>query len=175
MSKLRLTTKKTVDGKTFYYKDFGSEAHGRTSFRLWVHYSLIERGDDGEPYLVLPCKGTLAQGKSSSTVILRPGNKYIYQVEIPCGYRGEGDYEILNAPDATYYTYYLYRSPAGSLGIGIGGLIESSVDPLKISWTRTGRLYGAPGGGTRYYYSDGKIEDFEETDECEIEDLAEVE
>ncbi len=175
MSKLKLVTKKTTDGKTFYYRDFGSESHGRTSFRLWVHCKLVEKDDNGEPYLVLPCKGTLTQGKSLSTVILRPGNRNIYQVEVPCGYRGRGDFEILNDPNATSFAYYLYRSPLGSLGIGKGRLIESSVNPLKISWTRTGRLYGAPGKGTRYYYLDGKIEDFEETDECEIEDLAEVE
>ena len=159
MSEFRLTAKKTADGRVFYYQDFGCESHSQTSFRLWVHYRLVKK-EAQVPYLVFPCEGTLRQGKSNSTLILRPGNKHIYQVEIPCGYEGSGTFEV-HDPNAICYEYYVCRLPPGSLGISKGGLIESSVDPLILSWSRTGCLHGAPHKGTIYYHSNGIIENFD--------------
>ena len=123
---------KEAEGKRFYYKDFGSESHGRTSFRLWVHPSFVQKDEKGKPFFELPTKGHLEQGKSSYTVILRRGEKWIYDVGIRCGYRGGSSFEILNDPNAKVFKYYEYRSPRGSLGISTYALVESDQDSNSI-------------------------------------------
>jgi len=167
---------KEVDGKKFYFVDFGSESHGRSSFRLWVHYSLVQKDENGQPYLELPCQGSLSQGKSDKTVILRPGEGWIFQVGTKCGYRGYSNFEILspNVSEDKVFEFQEYRSPAGSLGVSYYALVESPEGFLKVKETRTGRLYGAEPVLIKFYHADGKVEAFENADECELEDLAEV-
>jgi len=178
MKKIYLNTKE-VEGRRFYYFDFGSETHGRTSFRLWVHYRLVgwEAEEDGSqrPVLEFPVRGaTLAQGKKPSTVIMRPGTGVVYNVYVPCGYRGDGRVEKWNPEPTRVFGYSVYSSPRGSLGVSHGYLVELQDEvPLTYQWRRTGRLYGKPASGTVILYPDGREEDLEETELCEIEDLGE--
>ena len=46
---------KEFEGKRFYYIDFGSEVHGRTSFRLWVSHLLVKKDEEsGKEYVEFP-------------------------------------------------------------------------------------------------------------------------
>ena len=174
MKKAYLQTKE-VDSRKFYYVDFGNEGHGRSSFRLWVHYSLVKKDKEDKPHVEFPLvSATLSQGKSQYTVIARPGNNVIYDIFVKCGYRGYGKVEKFNHEPNNLFTYYIYSSPRGNLGISEGYLVELPKDTsLTYKWHKSGRLYGKPADGTTIVYPDGRIEDIEETDLCEIEDLAE--
>lgn len=169
-------SEKVVDERKFYYIDFGSEVHGRTSFRLWVHSSLVERDDKGKPVLYLPRMfARIDQGKHSKTKILRPDKSFwIAHFYCRCGYRG-GSSLTVKEKDAIVIPYSEYRSPRGACGISIGALIQIpiQIDAITIKWKRWGRLYGAPGEGTVILTKTGLIEELPEADLCEIEDLAE--
>ena len=168
-----LKTKETEKGK-FYYTDFGSERHGRTSFRLWVHPSLIKRNENNEPYIEFPLENaSLITGKSEYTIILRPGDCNLFDLFVPCGYRGGASINVIT-PYESEFPYYAYKSPTGSLGVSVGELVITEEDHVTYEWKRTGRLYGAEPKGTTTIFLDGREENFEETDLCEIEDLAEV-
>ena len=165
---------KEIDGRRFYYSDFGSENHGRTSFRLWVHHSLKKLDEEGKPYIEFPLKGSLTQGKSPYTVILRPGDNLIYDVFVRCGYRGEGWVEEFNPQPIKNFEYAIYSSPRGNLGISYGYLVEvAGENSLSYKWKKTGRLYGKPSSGVTIITPEGETQELEETDLCEIEELAE--
>lgn len=159
--------------RKFYYCDFGSKYHGKTSFRLWVHHSLVT-WKDGQPYLQIPQQNvSLQQGKKAGTWILRPGNDNLFEIYVPCGYRGEAILETIT-PVTAKADYCVYHSPVGSLGVSEGCLITTSEEAVAYKWNRSGRLYGAPGSGTSRVDLTGNKVDYEETDVCEIEDLAEI-
>jgi hypothetical protein len=161
------------EGRRFYYGDFGSEYHGRSSFRLWVHPSLVT-WREGVPYLELPRTGTsLAKGQKSATWILRPGSRNLFDVYVPCGYRGGADFEVTSA-HTQVVPYEVYRSPVGSLGVSRGALVETEEVAVVYKWHRYGRLYGSAPEGLTKITLDGKVTEFEETDVCEIEDLADI-
>jgi len=176
MQKVYLETKE-AEGRKFYYIDFGSEYHGRNSFRLWVHYSFVKKDEKDRPYIEFPIKNaTLNQGKSEKTVILRKGNNTVYDVFVKCGYRGYGKVEKFNPEPVKIFEYAVFSSPRGNLGISEGYLAEvEGENSLTYKWNKTGRLYGKPSEGTTVIYPDGKKEDLEETELCEIEDLGETE
>jgi hypothetical protein len=165
---------KENDGRVFYYADFGYEAHGRTSFRLWVHHKLVSWNDD-LPYLEIPRRGiSLQEGKKAGTWILRPGEENLFEIYVPCGYRGSASFEILTPVTATAF-YSVYQSPRGSCGISEGALISTAEEAVVHKWERTGRLYGDPPTGITKIDIEGKMIDLEGLeDACEIEDLAEV-
>ena len=173
MERKNLKIKETEKGK-FYYRDVGSERHGKTSFRLWVHHSLVQRDEKENPYIEIPLKGvSLSHGKSNATVILRPGGLNLFEIFVSCGYRGGANYKILT-PYEDEYQFKVYHSQVGSLGISVGALITTKEDHVTYRWSKSGRLYGAPPTGTETILINGKVEIFEETDICEIEDLAEI-
>jgi len=161
----------------FYYLDWGNEDHGRISFRLWVYHKFVEtKENDGlqTPCLALPkTRISLVQGKRPRTLILRPGDRNLFEIFVPCGFRGGAQFEILT-PVAAVYEYLVYRSERGSLGVSRGALVVTDQDAVTYRWQRTGRLYGDSPEGTTTIFIDGSVEEVEETDLCEIEDLAEV-
>lgn len=164
-----------IEGKKFYYVDFGSETHGRKSFRLWLSSRLItkEKTKDGQEIEVIkfPIKAYVER-KESGTLVLKPSeNCWTFDVYVPCGYRGDGTIDI-RSDFETVHWYYEYQSPKGNLGISAGGLITTKNNYVKIRWERTGRLYGDPPKGIRIYYSDGRIEDIEEIEN--LEELADL-
>ena len=171
--KVYLSVKETTNGR-FYYADFGSERHGKTSFRLWVHPSFIQKDDKGDPHFTLPMEGvSLSHGKSNSTVIMRPGDLNLFEVFVSCGYRGGASFEIIT-PYESEFVFKKYHSQTGSLGVSVGALVTTKEDHVTYRWSRSGRLYGGSPTGTETVSIDGTVEVFEETDLCEIEDLAEV-
>jgi hypothetical protein len=158
--------KKVVEGKTFYYKDVGFTAHGKPSFRLWINKQFVEQ-DGGEEFIQLPLKGARIVRTEKGNLVLRPEQGWnTFVVGVPCGYRGESGFQVLEPHEG--YEYKVYDSERGSLGVSTYALICTQTDKVQIQWWRTGRLYGdSPRGVTIYYL------DHEETIETEdgIEDL----
>jgi len=167
---------KKVDGRNFYYIDFGSETHGRTSFRLWIHASLVLK-DKEKPFIKFPVQAArIDQGKSSKTLILRPdSNFWVTDFYIPCGYRGSSSFMVKES-GIIVHPYYIYMSPRGNLGVGQGALFQvpANLEAITVFWKKTGRLYGDPPSGSIILYKDGRVEELQECDLCEIEDLGEI-
>ena len=156
MRKLNIE-KKEFDGNMFYFKDFGSEIHGRTSFRIWISSKLIQKDEEGREYIELPCKGQIIKTEKG-TLVLKPGTNYIFDIYVACGYRGESYIEIIEPSDAKSFEYLIYHSPKGNLGVSTGMLVEANSDKIKVFWKKTGRLYGEPAEGYSVYYADGSVE-----------------
>jgi hypothetical protein len=151
---------KSADGKVFYYTDLGS-GRGQV-YRLWFSPTFITREEENQ-YIIFPLKGEIVQGKSSSTLVLKKGQKQIYVFEIKCGFRGCSSFEVLSPSDVQVYEYKRYHSPRGNLGISTGALVLiNSDEPLKIKWHKSGRLYGGPNEGIMIFYPDGKIEEIDD-------------
>ena len=166
---------KEAEERRFYYADFGSEDHYRTTFRLWVHHKVVTFTDEGAPVLAHGTEGRVDEGKSDATRILRPDPRYwIAVVFCPCGYRGSSVITPTTS-GAHAEKFWRYESPRGNLGVSEGALlvVPTTVDAVTVRWERTGRLYGAPASGTTIVYRDGRVEELPETDLCEIEDLGE--
>jgi len=173
MKKLEVQVKQ-LDDRRFYYVDFGSEDHGRTSFRLWIHPSLLTRENEEKVYLEVPKKGVkLEQGKSQRTWILRKGQHTLFDIFVECGYRGGSSFTILT-PVVQDVEYKVYDSPRGRLGVSYGALVTVEEDGVMYKWKRSGRTYGKPKEGLCKITLTEVIE-LDETDVCEIEDLAETE
>lgn len=173
MNKQRiLVGKKEAEGKVFYYIDVGSEDHGRKSFRLWVAGSLIEREEkDGRAieFITLPREGVEVKKTEKGTLVLKKGPYNMFDIFVPCGYRGGSSYEFLS-PVELVLPYEVYRSERGSLGVSKGALVLTKEGYVKYKWKRTGRLYGEPGQGVSIVYVDARIEEV-----SGIEDIEELE
>jgi len=155
--------KKQADGRTFYLWRVGSEDHERPSFCIWVNPKLVETGGDGdsEPFVYLPINGVeLQRGKRD--LVLRPGNKNLFDIFIKCGYRGSSHINVLTQSEVYYYR--VFNSPRGSLGVSQGALVLTSEDSVKFQWERTGRLYGAIPTGISIIHLDGTEEQIESED-----------
>ena len=173
MAKEYIKSTETENG-TFYYLDFGDIGHGRTCFRLWIHYSFVKRDENDNPYIEFPLKNAkIDQGKKKKTLILRPGNHNIFKIFVSCGYRGGAKINI-KTPVISTFDYCRCESPRGSLGVSTGCLVVTDEDHVTYEWKRTGRLYGADPSGTTTIDIDGNKEVLENVDICEIEDLVEV-
>ena len=171
-------SEKEINDRKFFYVDFGSETHGRTTFRLWVHYSLVKKDKKtGKPYVEFPIEeATVHDGKKPKTKILRPNKgTWVAHFFQPCGYRGSASVECKEAIKTE--KFWIYRSPRGNLGVSEGALfvIPDQYEAATIKWQRTGRLYGAEPEGVIILYRNGRQEKLENVDLCEIEDLAEIE
>jgi len=145
---------KEVEGKKFYYVDFGSEVHGRKSFRLWVNRKLVQRDEDEEEFIEFPIKAEIVKTEKG-TIVLRPSNKYTFDLFVKAGYRGNSRIELLSETDVTL-EYYIYHSPRGSLGVSMGMLVTTSKEGIKYRWERSGRTYGAPKQGITFMDINGK-------------------
>ncbi|MEM2741052.1 MAG: hypothetical protein QXD95_02775 [Nitrososphaeria archaeon] len=175
MNKKRiLVGKKEAEGKIFYFADIGSEDHGRKSFRLWVSSSLVEREEkDGMEieFITLPREGVEVKKTEKGTLVLKKGPYNMFDVYVPCGYRGGSNFEFLS-PVELVLPYEVYRSERGSLGVSRGALVLTRESFIKYKWKRTGRLYGEPGKGISIVYVDGKKEELSDIED--IEELKEV-
>jgi len=163
MKKFYLKVKES-EGKKFFFLDFGSESHGRTSFRLWVSSSLIERDEKGE-YIELPLAGVEIYTGKKDSYILKKGNYNLFYFFVPCGYRGGSSFEVKES--SKLYDFEVWESPQGSLGVSSGALILTPEKKLTIKWQRSGRLYGDSPEGTTILYIDGR----EDNLEGDLEDL----
>jgi hypothetical protein len=163
---------KEVDGTRFYYADVGSEVHGRYSFRLWISGRLVKQvvdKDGNVTYLVtFPVKDAAIVRTEKGTLVLRPvPGKVTHNILVPCGYRGTSSIQVDDMAGVEVYTYYVYESPRGNLGISTGALIVANDVPVFVNWSRSGRLYGVPDKGVLILYPDG---DTYEREACECLD-----
>lgn len=152
---------KEAEGKKYYYVAVGSGEYRRTVYRIWCKPEFFTP----DWWLELPMKGVnLKEGKSKNNLILQKGDKNLYIVEIYPGYRGEGWITDIEAgEDAKVWRFPLYQSERGNLGIGEGAIILTSANRVKVSWGRSGRLYGDnPVGATIYTINGEEIEEIED-------------
>jgi len=156
---------KEVEGKKFYYVDFGYEVHGKTTFRLWIHPVIVKtmpQNDIDEFQLVFPVRNARIEKTEKGNIVLKPYEDWnVFKIGVSCGYRGSSDFEVLEPKDVEIFPYYEYESPRGNLGISKFALVNAQASKLKVKWIKTGRLYGQPSEGLKIYYADGKIEDIE--------------
>jgi len=164
---------KEADGQTFYYVYVGRETHYRPTYTMWVSKSLLKLDEQGRLYLEFPVANCdVRQGKKESTLIMKPGNKILYDFLVECGYRGSSYIEEVLADEETItYEYDHYESERGSLGVSRGVLVLTPAKKIKVKWHRDGRLYGKPDSGITILHSDGRVESVEGIEE---EDLAEL-
>ncbi len=172
MRELYLYEKK-VEDKTFYYVEIGSETHGRPTYILWINRKLLTEELIEERRFVFPVKGArIEQGKSDRTLILKPDpNRNVFYYLKGCGYRGDSSVEVYDCDDCKVYKFWKYSSPRGSLGVSEGVLVETSKDIIKVKWSRTGRLYGAPPRGITILHIDGREEELPIEDESLLKEL----
>lgn len=134
------------DNKNFYYVPFGSEIHGKISFKVWISFQYV-KSEDSNYYIEFPVKGNLIRSEKG-TLIVKPTNDndnfVIFPIEVEAGYRGTSKFEIINSEETETFVlhFYNYRSPLGRLGVNDGGLIFTKKFPILIKVERTGRLYG---------------------------------
>jgi len=161
MQKEYLSTK-TFNDKQFFYLDFGKETHGRISFRLWVNRKLVKRDNENKPYIEFPISNAKIIKTEKGNLVLRPSEGWnTFDLFVECGYRGSSAIEILQPEDAEKYTYSIYRSPLGSLGVSEGKLVCAKADKVIFRWKKTGRLYGKPSRGITVCYLDGREEELD--------------
>jgi len=161
IEKSEVSIKETSEGQ-FPFIDMGSETHGRKSFRLWVSKKLIKEEQDGL-FVLFPSPATLRKTEKGSYVLKPSDNHTTFNVFIKCGYRGGSSIEVLS-PHETCLDYSIFSSPRGSCGISSGALITIKNEdiPLKVRWTRSGRLYGGPGQGLSILHQDGREDELDE-------------
>jgi len=133
------------DGKRFFYMDFGSEVHGRTSFRLWINRKLIEKDRDGNEVVRILGKGRRIVKTEKGNYVLKPDPNFcVFKVGWRAGYRGWSEYEVLTPNIDLVVPYRIYHSPRGNLGISEYALVSTLQDRILVRLTRGGRLYGDP-------------------------------
>jgi hypothetical protein len=162
MAKEKFYVSKVEDekGRKFFYIPFGSEVHGKISFRLWVSPHLLEEDEKGGLYVEFPVQGArLKKGKNEKSWILIPDVGYwTAHYYIPCGYRGNSSFSVLEPNEYMVAKFYEYHSPRGALGISEGGLISVPIanEYIKIKWSRSGRTYGNEKEGCSILFKNGE-------------------
>ena len=161
-------TEKTIDSKTYYMVKIGLEAHYKPSYVMWVHHSFVKTDENGKFYVELPvinCQ--LAIGKKETTLVLRPGDQILYKLTIDCGYRGNSVIEEIETDGEEYqlFKYYEFVSERGNLGVSEGVLILTQASPVKVYWSRDGKLDGKAPAGVTVLYKDGVVDIYEEDDD----------
>jgi hypothetical protein len=63
------------------------------------------------------------------------------------------------------FKYYEFASPRGNLGVSEGVLILTQASPVKVYWSRDGKLDGKAPAGVTVLYKDGVVDTYEEDDE----------
>ena len=164
------------NGKKYYYTDFGYEAHGKSSFRLWIAESLIEFADTGERedlYVEIEGLRDIKITEKGNFVLIPSENTYVFNIGWASGYRGNSYYTIAEPEKVKVeIPYSEYRSPRGNLGISNYALVVSNSPSLKVHLSRTGRTYGAPEEMTvEYVYENGRVISREIHDDPELENL----
>lgn len=166
---------KEFEGKRFYYIDFGSEVHGRTSFRLWVSHLLVKKDEEsGKEYIEFPIQAKIIETEKGTKILKPSSDTFVFDIFVPCGYRGSSSITPISEVEKVI-KYYHYKSPRGNLGISEGMLIQASQKKIRIKWKRSGRLYGSKPTGYKTLYADGRVEDIEIEEIEDLELLREVE
>ncbi|MBX0311572.1 MAG: hypothetical protein JHC31_07300 [Sulfurihydrogenibium sp.] len=162
--------KKTVDGKEFFYLPVGSEDHGRPTYVLWIARRFVKTDEKGYNFIEFPVEGcSITTGKGRG-LILRPGDKNLFKIVIPCGYRGRSYIEnIICEDEPQVYKFLEFHSPRGSTGVDEGALILTRSPKVKVEWSRTGRLYGDPSHGITVLYLNGQKEELNCVDSEDLE------
>lgn len=169
-TKIELREKNTPNG-VFYYKDFGKEEHGRSSFRLWISKVLVQKDEEGSLFVNLPAPARVKKTEKGNLVLKKDEDYRTYMILVPCGYRGSS--RIIPASDeAECYYYKYFESGRGALGISEGALISVPKNsPLVFEWRRSGRLYGDPDRGVTTITPDGAMEVVEDVSLDELKEL----
>lgn len=153
---MRIETKKNDRG--FFFIDFGSQAHGRRSFRLWINRKLItpeasEQTHCGNmrkygEHVEFPVSAEIKKTEKG-TLVLRPAeSRRVFYAFKDCGFRGSSSLEVLEPSEYKVLHFYVYRSPLGATGVSEGMLIEiPNEERLVYKWSRSGRLYGSEKNG----------------------------
>lgn len=161
MEKIYVNFKEDEKGQKFYYQDFGSETHGKISFRLWVSSKLLTEDEKGK-FFDIPLKNAKIEKTPKGNFVLKQGDGVVYDVYVRSGYRGGSSFEILSPKEFELFKYKIYHSQLGSLGVSSGALVYiPKIEPLKYKWTRTGRLYGAPSQGITVITPEGEFKEFD--------------
>lgn len=130
-------------GKKFYYVDLGREDHGKSSVRVWVSSSLVEKEGDRE-VVKLYGKGRRIIRTEKGSYVMKPNPEYnVFLVGWKCGYRGESSYEIVDEVEVEV-PFKVYESERGSLGVSHYALASTKADSLRVRLRRSGRTYGKP-------------------------------
>jgi hypothetical protein len=169
--------KKVVDGKEFFYLPVGSEDHGRPTYILWVARRFVKTDEKGYNFIEFPVENcNIVRGKGKG-LILKEGDRNLYIFSIEAGFRGESsiDEVYCYGDEPEIYKFYEYHSPRGSTGIDEGVLVLTKSDKVRISWSRTGRLYGKPSRGVVVLYLDGRQEELDCVDNEDLQLLQELE
>jgi hypothetical protein len=167
--------KKEIEGKTFYFKNYGDGYHGSIDFRLWINRKLVKVDEEGKEYIELPCENARIIKTEKGNLVLRSCEGWtVFNVGVECGYRGASNFEILEPQNCEIFKYEIYHSPVGSLGISTYGLVNSPSPKIKVKWERSGRLYGRASKGIVICYADGRMEEIEDIQDG-LEALEEIE
>ena len=163
MTKEIVKFKEDENGNKYPFIDVGSESHGRKSFRLWISGRLLEKNGEGNYVVTFPLRNAKVERTEKGSLVLRPSrDTMVYNIFVPCGFRGDSTFEILSE-HLEVFKYCMYRSPRGSLGISVGALVNApDGKPLKYRWERSGRLYGSSPEGITIVMPNGEKRDFEE-------------
>jgi hypothetical protein len=174
MKVVKVSFREDEAGNKYPFLDFGSETHGRISFRLWVSGRLLEKDEEGNYVITFPKRNAKIEKTEKGNLVLRPSdNTMVYNLLVRCGYRGSSKYEILSE-HGDVFEYEIYHSPRGKLGISKGALVNTPNDkPLKYRWEITGRTYGRPDNGITIVMPNGEEKEFEEVPDG-IESLNEL-
>jgi len=139
-------TKVDEENRVFYYADFGSETHGRKSFRLWISPKLLKTDEKGK-YIDFPCYAYIHVTPKGTKVLRLSSDKITYEIYVMCGFRGRSSFKILNE-DYEEHLFWRYSSPRGNTGISVGALVVINANEnLRYHWSKTGRTYGGQKSG----------------------------
>lgn len=145
--------KVSLFGRDCWVASLGEGRHGAVSWRLLVPDSVADFDPDDDRVrrakVSFPLVGwSLKPGPRGWLLLSRDDGMVTSVFEVQAGYRGSGKLELVEPELEHLYRYPLYRSPAGSLGVGEGCIFSAPLDvEVVFKWERTGRLYGSPASG----------------------------
>lgn len=149
-------TYSTSEGE-FYFINFGSEVHGKPSFKLWVSKKLVFV-KDGKHFIAFPVQKARIHKTTKGSLVMRPDDNWtVHYVFVPSGYRGGAEINIIQPTMAEMFNFQEYRSPLGACGKSTGALVNVPIGAiLKYGWYRWGRLYGSPKEGVSEVLPNGE-------------------
>ena len=160
---------KQVGEARFLYIEVGCREYFRPHKVVWVTPKLVTKDRDTD-VVKFPARARVVTTEKGTIKLVADENYTTYDIFVPCGYRGESHIELLHPADAVI-EYVQYESERGSLGISKGLLVTvRNEEPVKVKYTRTGRLYGAPSTGLRVYTVSG-VEDVPVDDLSDLDDV----
>ena len=161
---------KEVESARFFFIEVGRKDFFRPHKIVWIQPKLIKKEKE-QDVVEFPIRAKVVTTDKGTIKLTHDESYTTYDVLVPCGYRGESQFEFLQ-PVETVVSYVVFHSERGSLGVSKGALVTvKGSAPLKVKYQRSGRLYGAPATGIRVFYPDGRVEDLEIADLSELSDV----